>query len=167
MTKIKDLIADLATRNPEAQAFFMTTRKQPFENRIVGVVGREEMFDQRWRVDEGIAPDDVFLVVGKRLRPGSYSAWIVAEHRANHPDAPRRAFVGADDAQMDAEIAHIVESHLDVAPLDEEVGDMPGFRCVQTSDLQGALEAAYRAGGAAARDAAVAPEPLESPEHAE
>lgn len=79
MTMINDLIG---TRNPEAQVFLMTTRKQPFENQLFGVVGREEMSDQRWRADPGIGTDDVFLVVGPRIRPGSLSAWIVVERRA-------------------------------------------------------------------------------------
>jgi hypothetical protein len=59
MTKIKNLIATLTTRNPEAQVFMMTTRKQPFENYVAGVVGREEMLDQQWREEPGIASDDV------------------------------------------------------------------------------------------------------------
>src|SRR5262245_58292885 len=80
MIKNKDLIATLKTRNPEAQVFLMTTRKQPFENLLLGVVGREDMFDQRLRSEPGIAADDVFLVVGRRLRPGSFSAWIVSEN---------------------------------------------------------------------------------------
>ncbi len=78
MTKIKDLIATLKTRNPEAQVFMMTTRKQPCENYLAGVVGREDMFDQKFRREPGVAADDVFLVVGKRIRPGS--AWNVCDH---------------------------------------------------------------------------------------
>jgi hypothetical protein len=85
MTTVKDLINSLQDRNPEAQVFFMTQRKQPFENHIAGVVGREEMTDQRWRFEPGIGTDDVFLVVGRRIRPGSLSAWLVAEHGAGPP----------------------------------------------------------------------------------
>ncbi len=99
MTKIKDLIATLKTRNPEAQVFMMTTRKQPFENYLAGVVGREEMLDQQWREELGIAPDDVFLVVGKRIRPGSLSAWIVAEHRAD-TEQPEVEIPRSDDSSV-------------------------------------------------------------------
>ncbi len=78
MTTVKDLIATLQTRNPNAQVYFMTQRRQPFENHIAGVVGREEMADQAWRIEPGVARDDVFLVTGRRIRPGSLSAWIIA-----------------------------------------------------------------------------------------
>ena len=78
---IKELIATLQTRNLNAQVYFMTQRKQPFENHIAGVVGREEMADQAWRIEPGVARDDVFLVTGRRIRPGSLSAWIIAEHQ--------------------------------------------------------------------------------------
>ena len=79
MPTVRDLILLLQSRNPNAQVFLMTQRKAPFENHLAGVVGREEMADQDWRVEPGIADDDVFLVVGKRIRPGSLSAWIEAE----------------------------------------------------------------------------------------
>jgi hypothetical protein len=80
MIKNKDLIAILQSRNPESLVGLMTQRKQPFENAILGVVEREEMSDQRFRFERGISADDLFIVVGKRVRPGSLSAWIVAEH---------------------------------------------------------------------------------------
>ena len=55
MTTIKHRIATLQTRNPNAQVYLMTQRKQPFENHLAGVVGREEMADQAWRIESGIA----------------------------------------------------------------------------------------------------------------
>jgi hypothetical protein len=79
MPTVRDLIFHLQSRNPNAQVFLMTQRKAPFENHLAGVVGREEMADQDWRLEPGIGSDDVFLVVGRRIRPGSLSAWIQAE----------------------------------------------------------------------------------------
>lgn len=160
MTKIKDLIATLKTRNPEAQVFMMTTRKQPFENLLLGVVGREDMFDQRFRNEPGVAADDVFLVVGKRLRPGSFSAWIVSEHHdtIQHPavEAPAR-----DDAElMAATLADIVREHLDIESLEDPGVCDAGFLSVPVADLRNALEATYVAGATArerAADAAAQP----------
>jgi len=93
MPTVRDLIALLQSRNPNAQVLLMTQRKAPFENHLAGVVGREEMADQDWRVEPGVADDDVFLVVGKRIRPGSLSAWIEAER----PTWSRRP-TGSSDA---------------------------------------------------------------------
>jgi hypothetical protein len=116
MTKIKDLISTLQTRNPEAQVFMMTTRKHPFENYFAGIVGRDEMADQQWRFEPGIAPDDIFLVVGKRIRPGSLSAWIIAEHRAATGQHPVVEIPPSDDAElMAAMLADIVREHLETA----------------------------------------------------
>jgi hypothetical protein len=75
----KDLIDILLAHEPTAQVMFMTTRAQPFENYVAGVVSRGEMDDQIGRVGSGIDPKDIFLVVGRRIRPGSLSAWILAE----------------------------------------------------------------------------------------
>ncbi|HET9621797.1 MAG TPA: hypothetical protein VFP84_10540 [Kofleriaceae bacterium] len=77
----KDLIAILLTHNPEAEVMFMTQRAQPFENYVAGVVSRAEMHDQRGRFEPWISQNDVFLVVGRRIRPGSLSAWTVAEQK--------------------------------------------------------------------------------------
>ena len=100
MTTVKDLIDSLQDRNPEAQVFFMTQRKHPFENHIAGLVGREEMTDQRDRIEPGVRTDDVFLVVGKRIRPGSLSAWLIAEHGTGQPreSAPTEAPEAASQA---------------------------------------------------------------------
>jgi hypothetical protein len=150
MTKTKDLIAALTTRNPEAQVFMMTTRKQPFENVLLGVVGREDMFDQRFRNEPGIAADDVFLVVGKRLRPGSFSAWIVSEHHDTIA-RPTLEVPGRDnDEMMTATLADIVREHLDnVDSLEDPGVGGDGFHCIPTAYLRSALEAAYRAGSTA------------------
>lgn len=149
MTKIKDLIATLKNRNPEAQVFTMTTRKQPFENLLLGVVGRDDMFDQKFRSEPGIAADDVFLVVGKRLRPGSFSAWIVSEHHDTivHPTVE---VPPTNDELMAATLADIVREHLDNIDSLEDPGiGEAGFHCIPVADLRRALEAAYRAGGTA------------------
>ena len=154
MTKIKNLIASLKTRNPEAQVFMMTTRKQPFENYLAGVVGRDEMADQQWRIEPGIAPDDVFLVVGKRIRPGSLSAWIIAEHRAATGQQPVVESPPSDDAELMADtLADIVREHLDIESLEDPGVCDAGFLSVSVADLRNALEAAYRA-GATARECA-------------
>lgn len=153
MTKIKDLIATLKTRNPEAQVFMMTTRKQPFENYLLGVVGREDMFDQKFRREPGIAADDVFLVVGRRIRPGSLTAWTVSEH---HDTIVHPAFEvpAGDDAElMVATLADIVREHLDIDGLEDPGVCDAGVHSVQVADLRNALEAAYRA-GATARECA-------------
>lgn len=154
MTKIKDLIATLTARNPEAHVFMMTTRKQPFENYLTGVVGREEMLDQRWRDEPGIAPDDVFLVVGKRIRPGSLSAWIVAEHQSATAQPAVEYPTSSDDELMEATLTDIVREHLDnVDSLEDPGMDGAGFHCIPMEQLRAALEAAYRA-GSTARDRA-------------
>lgn len=150
MTKNKDLIATLQTRNPEAEVFMMTTRKSPFENYLAGVVGREDMFDQKWRREPGIAADDIFLVVGKRIRPGSLTAWTVSEHHDTivHPgvDVP-----ASDDAElMAATLGDIVREHLDnVDSLEDRGLDDAGFHMIPVDQLRNALEAAYRAGATA------------------
>lgn len=150
MTKIRDLIATLKTRNPEAQVFMMTTRKQPYENYVAGIVGREEMADQQWRFEPGIAPDDVFLVVGKRIRPGSLSAWIIAEHRAATGQQPVVEIPPGDDAElMVASLADIVREHLDIDSLEDPGVCDAGFLSTPVADLRNALEAAYRAGATA------------------
>jgi hypothetical protein len=154
MPKIKDLIATLKTRNPEAQVFMMTTRRSPFENHLAGVVGREDMFDQKFRNEPGIAPDDVFLVVGRRIRPGSLSAWIVSEHHDTivHPGGDVRP--SDEQESMAATLADIVREHLDNVDSLEDTGlGGDGFHVIPVEQLRNALEAAYRA-GATARDRA-------------
>jgi hypothetical protein len=150
MTTVKELIASLNTRNPEAQVFLMTTRKQPFENCFAGVVGREEMLDQQWREEPGIASDDVFFVVGKRIRPGSLSAWIVAERRGAITSPPADIQAPDDRELMVASLADIAREHLCINSLEDDAGeDSTGFHCLAADHLRRALEAAYRAGGAA------------------
>src|SRR5437868_336957 len=148
MTKIKDLIATLKTRNPEAHVFTMTTRKQPFENYLAGVVGREDMFDQKFRSEPGIAADDVFLVVGRRIRPGSLSAWIVAEHHDTiahvHPAADLQA--SDHDELAGATLADIAREHLGGELLGDAVSESTEFHCLG-ADVRRALEAAYLSGG--------------------
>src|ERR1700753_2243607 len=113
ISTVQDLINALRTRNPEAQVFLMTQRKNPRENLLAGVVGREEMVDQRYRVENGIQPDDVFLAVGRQLRPGSLSAWIVAESRDLAPQAndevPR--------TRWQITLAQIAKQHLGIETL--------------------------------------------------
>jgi len=128
MTKIKDLIATLKTRNPEAQVFLMTTRKSPFENHLAGVVGREDMFDQKFRSEPGIAADDVFLVVGRRIRPGSLSAWIVSEHHDTivHPVGEISRRVNTDEL-AGATLADIAREHVGVDPLGDAACESTEF----------------------------------------
>jgi hypothetical protein len=145
MTTVKDLINSLLTRHPDAQVFFMTQRKQPFENHVAGVVGREEMLDQQWRVEPGVERDDVFLVVGKRIRPGSLSGWIVAESQAAQAPAD-------DDTTMTrwkATMTQIAEHYLGIDTLEERGRDSLDFHAVGVAALSSALTSAYRAGIAA------------------
>ena len=154
MTTVKDLIAHLQTRNPNAQIFLMTQRKQPFENYLAGVVGREEMTDQRWRFEPGIAPDDVFLVVGQRIRPGSLSAWIVAEHQAAMA-AVDAASPAVDTAKPMAEtLADIARRHLRLDLLEDVGSDSADFHDLATADIHSALKEAYLAGHVAREDGA-------------
>src|SRR6266496_530344 len=139
MTKIRDLIATLKTRNPEAQVFMMTTRKQPFENYLAGVVGRDDMFDQKFRSEPGIAADDVFLVVGRRIRPGSLTAWIVSEHH-NTIAHPAFDVSATDDAElMAATLADIVREHLDIDGLGDLGVHDAGVHSILVADLRNAL----------------------------
>jgi hypothetical protein len=145
MTKIKDLIATLKTRNPEAQVFMMTTRKSPFENHLAGVVGREDMFDQKFRSE----PDDVFLVVGRRIRPGSLSAWIVSEQHDTFAHPAVEVPAGEDAELIVATLANIVREHFDIDGLEDPGVCDAGFHSILVADLRNALEAAYRAGATA------------------
>src|SRR3954468_1155032 len=142
MTTVKELIATLQTRNPNAQIFLMTQRKQPFENHLAGVVGREEMLDQAWRIEPGIARDDVFLVTGKRIRPGSLSAWIIAEHRqlvsGHAADATTSEFSG----KMAEVLTGIAREHLRIDTLEDAGWDSADFHDVSTASLRDALRAA-------------------------
>ena len=152
MTTTKDLIAILKTRNPNAQVFFMTQRKQPFENHLAGVVGREEMADQQWRFEPGIAPDDVFLVVGRRIRPGSLSAWIVAERQAAAA-LPATEMPATDTSEpMAVALAEIARQHLQLKFLEDAGWESADLNELATCDVRRALEAAYLAGRAAARE---------------
>jgi hypothetical protein len=148
ITIVKDLIATLQTRNPDAQVYFMTQRKQPFENHIAGVVGREEMADQAWRIEPGISRDDVFLVTGRRIRPGSLSAWIIAEHRqlvsGHAADATTSEFSG----KMAEVLTEIARHHLRIDTLEDAGWDSADFHEVSTASLRDALQAAYLAGRA-------------------
>jgi len=146
MTTVKDLINTLQTRNPSAQVFLATQRKAPHENYLAGVVGREEMADQRFRIEPGVRTDDVFLVVGKRIRPGSLSAWILAETR------PLQALVADSDAALppwQATLKHIAQHHLQVATLRERGHAAFDDYTLGVAQLSAALTAAYRAGIAA------------------
>ncbi|MEO7733815.1 MAG: hypothetical protein ABIY55_22815 [Kofleriaceae bacterium] len=140
---IKDIIDLLLAHNPNANALLMTNRKQPFENHLVGVVARSEMADQVGRVEAGIATDDVFLVVGKRIRPGSLSAWIVAE-RVSGRDQPVDRL-----EQREAAIAAVARCHLQLDTLDPDDPDYRDFCDLTVGSIRRALTDAYRAGIAA------------------
>jgi len=160
MTLVKDLIATLQTRNPNAQLYLMTQRKQPFENHLTGVVGREEMADQAWRVEPGIARDDVFLVTGKRIRPGSLSAWIIAEHHQQVGERAIDAAVNEFTGKMAEVLTGIAKQHLHIDSLEDAGWDSADFHEVSTAGLRDALQAAYLAGRA---DRGVEPNSEEDP----
>jgi hypothetical protein len=140
---IKDLVVLLLAQNPNAQAFFMTQRKQPFENHIAGIVARWQMVDQDGRDEPGIAEDDVFLTVGKRIRPGSLSAWLLAE-RAER-EAANLQSVDEPDSR-DATLATIAREHLDVESLNPSGSSEDDIQHLKRQDLHNALLAAYHAG---------------------
>jgi len=148
MTTVKELIATLQTRNPDAQVFLMTTRKQPFENRLAGVVGREEMADQVLRIEPGVARDDVFLVTGRRIRPGSLSAWIIAEHRQLVRGHAADATTSGLSGRMAEVLTGIAREHLRIDTLEDAGWDLADYHGVPTAGLRDALQAAYLAGRA-------------------
>jgi hypothetical protein len=147
MTTIKELIATLQTRKPNAQVYRMTTRKQPFENHLLGVVGREEMLDQAWRIEPGIAPDDVLLVTGKRIRPGSLSAWIIAERRQLGGERGAAAPMEFSGRMAEA-LTGIAREHLGIDTLDDASWDSANPHEVSTAGLRDVLRAAYLTGRA-------------------
>jgi hypothetical protein len=143
---IKDLVTLLLGHNPNAQALLMTPRKQPYENRIAGVVARAQMTDQEGRDEPGIAADDVFLAVGKRIRPGSLSAWIVAER----PKPPGVALqLAGASAEREAMLEGIAREHLDVESLTSPDGLEHDVEHLTVDQIHCALLAAYHAGIAA------------------
>ena len=140
---IKDLIDLLLAHNPNANALLMTTRKQPFENHLVGVVARSEMADQLGRAEAGVATDDVFLVVGTRIRPGTLSAWIVSERETSRDRPVARL------QQREAAIAAVARCHLQLDTLDPDDPDFRDFCELTVGSIRRALTDAYRAGVAA------------------
>jgi hypothetical protein len=145
MTLVKGLLILLQSRDPEANVLMMTQRKQPFENRLAGVVGREQMLDQRWRLEADVGADDVFLVVGPRIRAGSYSAWIVAEHE----EAREQLADGMAGSPWMALLTKIAKTHIGIETLEERGNDMLDFHDIGVVGLRSALTAAYRTGIAA------------------
>jgi len=143
---IKDLVSLLLSHNPNAQAFFMTQRKQPFENHIAGVVARSQMADQEGRDEDGIAQDDVFLAVGKRIRPGSLSAWIVAE-RGPREGVDLRAPEG--HAEREAILVGIARDHLDIESFISAGSFEDDLQHLTLEGIHNSLLAAYLAGIAA------------------
>jgi hypothetical protein len=137
---IKELIGLLLAHSPSAQAYFMTQRKQPFENHIAGVVSRAQMADQHGCEEEGIAGDDVFLTVGKRIRPGSLSAWILPER------AEREGVVPLESWECDRILDAIAEEFLDIDLLAPSADLVESPQHFLQEDVLGALAAAYHAG---------------------
>jgi hypothetical protein len=139
---IKNLVSLLLAHNPNAHAYFMTQRKQPFENRIGGVVARSQMADQEGRHEAGIARDDVFLTVGTRIRPGSLSAWIVAERPQPAGDAVQQA---KRSGERDAILEAIAREHLGVESLTSSGNVEDDLQHLRLESLHNALLAAYHA----------------------
>jgi hypothetical protein len=140
---IKDLVTLLLSHNPNARALLMTQRKQPFENGIVGVVARSQMADQEGRDEPGLASDDVFLAVGKRIRPGSLSAWIVAERPQQESVALQLPGASAECEQT---LEGIAREYLDVESLTSSGSFEDDLAHLTLDDLHCALLAAYHAG---------------------
>lgn len=72
--KVKELIQALESYDPDAEVLLATQPSWPFENRVFGVVSREEMNPGGLPPSEG-ANSDVLLLEGTQLRYGSKAAW--------------------------------------------------------------------------------------------
>jgi hypothetical protein len=72
--KVKELIQALESYEPDAEVLMATQPSWPFENRVFGVVSREEMSPDAPPPHDG-ANTDVLLLEGTQLRYGSKAAW--------------------------------------------------------------------------------------------
>ena len=104
--------------------------------------------DQARRIEPGIAQDDVFLVTGKRIRPGSLSAWIIAEHRQQVGERTTDPATSELSGKMAEVLTEIARHHLRIDTLEDAGWDSADFHEVSTAALRDALRAAYLAGRA-------------------
>lgn len=90
---VSELIERLQECDPDAEVRIMSQENWPFENSILGVTVREEMQDDARECghepheegcpaldeenDDGLQPNDVFIVEGQQERYGSKRAWAV------------------------------------------------------------------------------------------
>jgi hypothetical protein len=91
--KVRELIAILSEKDPDARVFVMMEQRYPFECRLAGVAVREDFDDRDDDEDEGPQEaadtgqwdsprerrNDVFLLEGGQIRYGSKGAWEVAQ----------------------------------------------------------------------------------------
>ena len=147
---IRDLIYFLQACNRDAEVLLMTQRKDPHENHLAGVVTRMEMADHPERYQAGMGHDDVFLVVGKRIRRGSADAWRCVEQSGEltQPTPTTVCSAITDEARGDI-LTAIARDYLRIDTLEERGEDSLDVRPVRVGFLGCALDAAYHAGVAA------------------
>jgi hypothetical protein len=143
MTTARDLISFLQQCNPDAEILLMTQRKDPYENHIAGVVMRADLSGQDGRHEPGMGHDDVFLVVGKRIRQGNPSAWLHAEQSDQLASATASARAEDEEGWMAASVDAIVKHQLEI-PVHS--ARPPYIWALPLAKLRDALEHAYRAG---------------------
>jgi len=131
---VRELIDILLTYQPHARVHLMTQHADPYENHLAGIVERAELEDQAGRQDAGVDPHDVFLIVGKRIRRGTVTAWTQAETKRQQLMAPSR---------RDARVLCAISQHLG---LEGRHGEVPATVHLVTRSVREALLAAYRAG---------------------
>lgn len=74
MLKVKDLIEQLQSMDPDANVHVMVSQNQPVEHVCVAVKQRKDFSD--WvSEDQGRYATDVFLMQGSVIRPGNKKAW--------------------------------------------------------------------------------------------
>lgn len=80
--KVKQLIAILERKDPDARVMIMSQSNWPFECSIHGIAVREEFTEADGDEDEdeptygeGLRGNDVFIVEGSQQRYGSKAAW--------------------------------------------------------------------------------------------
>ena len=77
--KVARLIQILEQYEPDADVIIMTQPNYPFENSLMGVTSREEMFadvdDEDDKIPESMDSSDVIILAGDQLRYGTKRAW--------------------------------------------------------------------------------------------
>jgi hypothetical protein len=85
--KVRELIAILQEKDPDANVLVMMQQNYPFECAFAGVAVREDFIeideeDEVRLAASGERANDVFLLEGSQLRYGSKRAWEAARTEA-------------------------------------------------------------------------------------